>query len=1217
MANTVKLPTPDILSESGDLKDPYRGFIAKSKYNRWDEVKGRRETWVETVNRYVDWMVEHQNKRGYSIDKETVRAIRHAITYHHVMPSMRALMTAGPALEKNHIAAYNCSAIAVESIRAFDEALIVLMHGTGLGFSVENKYVDKLPEVAESFHGTTTVIRVEDSKEGWAKAFKEWLALLWSGQIPTYDVSLVRPKGERLRTFGGRASGPQPLVDLFEFTKDLLIKAAGRKITNLEAHDIMCKVAEIVVVGGVRRCLVGDSRVRTPKGWTPIADLAVGDTIVRGGESAVVSAKVNSGIQDTLKVSYPGGSLTMTPNHRMAVFVSPTEYVFKEASELEAGDKLVWDLAGSEGEEKGQLSKEYSFAPVTITSITPAGAHEVWDIEVEGIHEFTVNGVVSHNSALISLSDLGSQDMAGAKSGAWWVNNPQRALANNSAIYTKTPNMDTFFREWKNIYDSKSGERGIVNLDAVKKHMDSLGRRDSSKATLTNPCLAGDAYLMTADGWVTFKDAYDNGDPNDIVVDGRVQYTPSEDQKEHPDNWSLVKGEKYRPLTLPASEVFLTQKDAELVKVSLSNGMSVRLTPDHLVMTKSGMIPAGDLQPSDKVLITRGHLPHLPADPTPQHPRDRDAALMGLIAGDGTFSKGKTTEAVHIDLWGEDRWLAPKILEWINDLFKRHGNTEIRSGGNRPFTPYTVSEIPNSNKIRIGSSFLAAYLKKEYGFSRETKHVVPKALLNNASHSEARYYVAGLAFADGTVNKNSKVGSSNIRIGQSKLGLLQDVQRILLSNGISSSIYSRQPAGYSLLPDGHGGSKEYQTKEFFELVIMSQAYEYSKYVGFLGGHKDKSASEHLTPSRKQNTYSSVVSVVPDGREDVYCLREDSRRILSANGITMRRCGEINLRDKEFCNLTEVVASAEDTKETLLEKIRLATILGTWQASLTDFKYLRRKWTENVREEALLGVSITGIYGNAFLNGSQGLEDLSSFLDHAREYSVEVNQKEASRIGINPAASVTCVKPSGSASQLTGTSSGIHPWHAHNYIRRVRGSNHDPLVQLLKDAGVSNEPEILKPQDTTVFSFPISAPEGAIVQEDITALQHLELWRTYRNHWTEHNPSVTITVREHEWLEVGAYVFKYFDQMSGVSFLPDAGNHTYQQAPFEAITPEEYKSMMENRAIIPWEDLSLYELEDTTTGNKELACTAGACEVVDLEPIEETEKITVPLLEMDK
>jgi ribonucleoside-triphosphate reductase (thioredoxin) len=641
------------IDENGSITDPYRNFIHVSRYSRWLEEKGRRETWVETVDRYMDFMKNHLVKNyNYKEDDSNFSTVREAIINHRVMPSMRAMMTAGPALERDNIAAYNCSFIAVDSLRAFDEAMYILMNGTGVGFSVEQKYVANLPVIAEELYPTNTTIVVEDSKLGWAKSFKELIGLLVTGQIPEWDMSKVRPAGARLKTFGGRASGPEPLNDLFKFTVEQFRIAKGRRLKPIEAHDLMCKIGEVVVVGGVRR------------------------------------------------------------------------------------------------------------------------------------------------SALISLSNLDDFEMAKAKSGQWWETEPQRSLANNSAVYNMKPNTAQFLREWRNLYESKSGERGIYNLDAVRKHIDKFNRRDSSKVAGTNPC-----------------------------------------------------------------------------------------------------------------------------------------------------------------------------------------------------------------------------------------------------------------------------------------------------------------------------------------------------------------------------------------------------------------GEILLRANQFCNLTEVVIDADDTAETLSEKVRIATILGTWQSTLSNFKYIRKTWQSNTEEERLLGVSLTGIFGNK-LTGTLH-KNLPNLLDSLREIAVGENAVEADRLGINHSTAITTVKPSGTVSQLTGVSSGIHPWYSEHYIRSVRADNKDPMTAFLKDFGVPNEPDVMKPDATTVFYFPIKAPKGATVTKDMSAIDHLEVWKIYRTHWTEHNPSVTINVAEDEWLDVGAWVFKNFDSIGGVSFLP-LSEHSYKQAPYQEVTKEEYDkavSNMPNR--IPWESLPLYELEDTTTGSQELACTAGSCDTVDL------------------
>jgi ribonucleoside-diphosphate reductase alpha chain len=637
------------------IENPYENFIALSRYARWLEKENRRETWSETVDRYFDHMLKHLNeKHSYVPNNNLVAELKQFVFDRNVMPSMRSVMTAGLALDRDNVAGYNCSFVPVDSLRSFDEAMYILMCGTGVGFSVENTYVNKLPVVNEHFEKTDTVIIVEDSKAGWAKALRELLALLWQGQIPAIDISKVRPSGARLKTFGGRASGPQPLVNLFDFAIKTLRNAAGRKLKPIEAHDIMCKIGEVVVVGGVRR------------------------------------------------------------------------------------------------------------------------------------------------SAMISLSDINDHDMATAKAGAWWENHPQRALSNNSVAYSYKPEMNDFIAEWKSVYDSKSGERGIYNVKAAQKQAAKYGRRDENIHYGTNPC-----------------------------------------------------------------------------------------------------------------------------------------------------------------------------------------------------------------------------------------------------------------------------------------------------------------------------------------------------------------------------------------------------------------SEIILRPYQFCNLSEVVIREKDTVEDIAHKVELATILGTWQSTLTDFKYLRKIWKDNTEEERLLGVSLTGQFGHKFMSGQEGLDKLANVLQDLRLKAVEVNKKEAGKIGINPSAAITCVKPSGTVSQLVGVSSGMHPYHSEYYIRTVRGDKKDPLTQFLADSGIPAEDDFMKPNDTTVFSFPVKSPKNAIKRNDLTAIDHLNIWLTYQRNWCEHKPSITVSIREDEWMQVGAWVYEHFDELSGVSFLPYS-DHTYKQAPYQDATKEEYEEFVKKMPKnIVWENLSLYETEDTTTGTQSLACVSGECELVDI------------------
>ena len=637
------------MSISNYLPTVYQQYIYLSRYARWLPEQKRRETWSETVGRYFDFFDEHLKEQHKHDIKSYRKEIEEAVLTLKVMPSMRCMMTAGEALKRENVAGYNCSFTAVNRPQAFDEILYVLMNGTGVGFSVETREVEKLPVIAETFAESDTTIVVADSKLGWAKALKELIGMLYVGQIPKWDVSKVRPAGAPLKTFGGRASGPDPLVSLFEFCIEIFKKAAGRKLTSLEAHDIVCKIAEIVVVGGVRR------------------------------------------------------------------------------------------------------------------------------------------------SALISLSDLSDDRLRHAKSGQWWLSDVQRALANNSAVYTSKPDIGIFMDEWKALYESKSGERGVFNRQSAKKTIDKFGRRDSDFDFGVNPC-----------------------------------------------------------------------------------------------------------------------------------------------------------------------------------------------------------------------------------------------------------------------------------------------------------------------------------------------------------------------------------------------------------------GEILLRDKEFCNLSEVVIRGDDTEKDIAEKVRVATILGTWQSTLTNFRYLSKKWEENCKEERLLGVSLTGIMDNELTNGKKtGLEER---LAKWRQIAVDTNKELAKKIGIPVSVAITCGKPSGTVSQLVDAASGIHARHNPYYIRTVRADKKDPLAKMMVEMGFPVEDDVTKPAHTYVFSFPIKSPDNAIFRQDTGAIDQLELWLKYKQHWTEHNPSVTISVKESEWLEVAAWVYRNFDYMTGVSFLPFS-EHTYKQAPYQDCTKEDYEALLNKMPKnVDWAQLCQYENVDTTVASQELACVSGSCEI---------------------
>ena len=679
----------------------YQTYIAKSRYARFLDDKGRREHWDETVMRYIDFMRNHlEEKHNYTVDSALWDELGQAIVARDVVPSMRSIMTAGDALERQNVAGYNCSYLPIDDPKAFDEAMYILLCGTGVGFSVEQQYVNKLPEIPEKIYDSNTTIHVKDSKEGWAKSLRQLIALLYAGEKPRWDVSAVRPAGTRLKTFGGRASGPEPLVELFAYVVGKFKGAVGRKLSSLEAHDILCKIGEVVVVGGVRRSAM-----------ISLSDLT-------DGRMANAKGK--------LKVE---------------------EYVLIE--------------------ETANGSKKYS------CTLTP---------EFGGKSVFVWFGE-SESSAILELQKHKQLD--------WYRVEGQRALANNSAVYTEKPSVGQFMREWSSIYESHSGERGIFNRYASEIQAGRNGRRELGHAFGTNPC-----------------------------------------------------------------------------------------------------------------------------------------------------------------------------------------------------------------------------------------------------------------------------------------------------------------------------------------------------------------------------------------------------------------SEIILRPYQFCNLSSVIVRATDSMDDLRYKIRLATILGTFQSTLTNFPYLRKVWQKNTEEERLLGVSMTGILDNTLLNNPDDPE-LPGRLESLREYAVATNAEFADSIGINRSVAVTAIKPEGTVSQLAGTASGIHPNHSRYYIRRVRSDNKDPITQFLKDSGVPAEPCVMKPDSTTVFSFPVKVAEGAVLREELDAITHLKLWRLYQLHYCEHKPSVTISVNEEEWPEVGAWVWKYFDDITGVSFLPYDGG-TYRQAPYEEISAEQYEEMAKDEVTLDWNLFK--EVTDNVEGAQTLACTAGACEI---------------------
>lgn len=959
-----------------ELPTSYQEFIHRSRYSRWLNKEKRRESWQETVARYFDFMESHLYETyNYTLKKSLRDELQTAVLNLEVMPSMRALMTAGPALQRDHIGAYNCAFVHIDTPRAFDEILYILMNGTGMGFSVERQFVAKLPVVAEEFYPTDTTIVVLDSKLGWAKAFKELISMLYVGQIPKWDLSKVRPAGSPLKTFGGRASGPEPLDRLFKFTVNIFRNAAGRKLQSTECHDIVCKTAEIVVVGGVRR------------------------------------------------------------------------------------------------------------------------------------------------SALISLSNLSDDRMRAAKSGQWWTTEPQRSLANNSACYTEKPDIGIFMDEWKALYESKSGERGIFNRKASKLQAAKFERRDPNWDFGTNPCcVVGETPILTSDGYY----------PISSLVDKKVCI------------WNGFEWSDVVPFRAGNSNV---------IRVHLSNGTYLDCTPNHKFVIKGKRIKgtsnhkqvfveAKDLSIGDK--LNKYDMPVLYTG----EDYSVDAYSQGFYSGDGT--KNNTRSYLYETKYCCQDRLIGEFLEPTNSA-------------------------PNRKSWTHGEMF-----KKSF---------VPV----NGSLNYKLNWLAGLIDSDGC--KTKEKNGNGCQITSIDKNFLDNVRLMLTTLGVDAKICLMHEERMS----NFGGEKEYLSKPVFRIVIGCQSVFLLKQLGLqtnrvkFDGNYTRNASRFITVTDIEDL---------EKYEEVFCFTEPKNHTGTFNGIVTGQ-SEIILRSREFCNLSEVVVRENDTPETLKEKVRLATILGTFQSTLTSFKYISKEWKKNCEEERLLGVSLTGIMDNKFMAGKVMRDLLPAALENLRNHSVEVNKKLAKELGIEQSVSITCIKPSGTVSQLVDSASGIHARHSEYYIRTVRADNKDPLCKLMIEKGFPHEPDVMNPDSVTVFSFPMKSPTFAVFRNDMTAIEQLELWLLYQRHWCEHKPSITVTVREEEWMEVGAFVYKHFDEMSGVSFLPHS-DHIYQQAPYQEcdqITYEEFLAKMPE--AIDWAELSKYEEKDHTAGSQTYACSGNSCEVVDL------------------
>lgn len=1103
------------------MMTPYQRYIALSRYARYLPDECRRETWEETVNRYCSYF----ENRSEDFPKERTFA---AINSLDVMPSMRALMTAGKALDRDNVAGFNCSYVIIDDVRAFDESLYILMNGCGLGFSVERQYIAKLPEISEDFFESDTTIKVRDSKIGWATAFRELIGMLYGGKIPKWDLSSVRPSGSPLKTFGGRSSGPGPLNDLFVFSVNLFRKAAGRKLNSVECHDLMCKIADVVVVGGVRR------------------------------------------------------------------------------------------------------------------------------------------------SALISLSNLSDDRMRHAKTGQWWIDEPQRSLANNSVAYTEKPSISQFMTEWVSLYDSKSGERGIINRVAAKKKIKSLGdRRKADFDAGVNPCLSGDTMVYVADGRgnVTIKELAEEGkdipvfcydDKKNIVI--RTMRNPRITGVDVPVfNVTLDDGSVIRATE---NHKFLTKNDGYKELKDLITGESLDIitkfeasikdifpksnsnSQDYWWITKNGVGKKSEhrlIAENDyNGIIPPGYVVHHKnfnaQDNSPNNLQIMSKADHDRLHGDHMRGENNPMVRAKTD-WSDEKWveyknnLSKAVSGELNGRYSGVSNEELRNHAinltkqlSRRFTLKDWIEYAKQNNIPTRfSKWREDHLGGVLGLAKSC------ALELGIDHADVDPRVVASYKIAVDAGYDAVIVNGEVKLNKKCEGCGKEFQTTYARRefGMCSNSCANKKAWESeelcnklkdslrvVYDERRKNNRELQTKVYSDLKFtLGRDPQKNEWIMAC---KEQNISCEI--SRKSSPFTSynqlkdsatmynhkIVSVEFCGNETVYNGTVDEYHnffVGSFNGILPNgkkkvtyinnlQCGEIILRPAEFCNLTEVIIREEDTLETLKNKVELATILGTYQSTLTDFRYLRSIWKKNVEEERLLGVSLTGIMDHPILSNVN--DTAIKWLTELRELTVETNKIWAKKLNINPSAAITTVKPSGTVSQLVDSSSGIHPRMSKYYVRTVRNDKKDPLSDFLISSGVPHETDCIK-ESNWVFSFPIKSPSNCRLASEMTAIDQLEHYMMFNKYWCEHNPSITVYVRENEWLDVAAYVYKNFDNINGVSFLPYSDT-IYKQAPYQPITEDEFITISKTFPVVDFDLYNINEHEDNTVGTQTLACVSGICEI---------------------
>lgn len=996
---------------AADSKKYFRNSLAEfvyyRSYSRWIEEEGRRETWIETIDRYVQFMKENLGER---LTDTEYSELREAILNQEVMPSMRLMWSAGKAARKTNVSAYNCSYIAPAKLEDFSEIMYLSMCGTGVGFSVESQTVQQLPLVQRQIGKKLPTHTIEDSKEGWCEALTLGLKTWYAGKDIDFDYSRLRPAGAVLKTMGGKSSGPDPLRSLLTFARAKIITKQGKRLSNLDVHDIICKIGEVVVAGGVRR------------------------------------------------------------------------------------------------------------------------------------------------SALISLSDLDDGDMRGAKTGQFYLTNPQRSMANNSAAYNEKPSATEFLREWLALAESGSGERGIFNRGGLHTQLPARRWKTFQKHATTagtNPCVTADTWITTSEGARQVKDLIKT--PYRAAVNGKNYFSGG----------------------------FFETGIKPIFEIKTHRGFSFKATDNHTVLVidyRSRKIQrkvwkaVKDINIGDEIVLHDHKMFSWKG-----RGAETEGWLLGNLLGDGNIEKnGKA----NLDYWGINQQVMMRYA-----LSAIHSTVDARND--------MVGHVAKTGYGRVQSVGVGR-LGIVYGMGYQKKHVTEE--IEKSSSDFYKGFLRGWFDADGSVQGNRLKGTS-VRLSSNSLPDLHAAQRMLARLGIISTVYeNRRRASLRRLPDGQGGSKEYFCEANHELVISRvNMFRFAEAINFTDPEKKLKLKQALSSysriANREDYSSRVVSISPAGTEKVYDCAVEGVHAFDGNGAFLHNCGEIILRSKQFCNLTEVVARAEDTQESLLKKIRLATILGTYQSTLTHFPFLSKEWKKNCEEERLLGVSITGQWDSKVAREPEVLTKLKT-------RALEVNKEYAKRFGINVSTAITCIKPSGTVSQLVDASSGMHPRHSKYYIRRIRISATDKLFHMLKDQKFPYHPEVGQVEGfatTYVLEFPVKAPAGSTFRNDLSAPEQLEYWRMVKERYTEHNPSVTVSVGEREWVPVADWLYKNWDMIGGLSFLPRE-DHVYRLAPYEEVDEKRYRELLTKLPEIDFSQIIAYEEEDMTIGTKELACVGGICEI---------------------